>query len=137
MLLHKSFINVAIANILNGQLNFYDPLGPNTSSPKMLCSENLRANYITLTWKRLIESLDPTLPNLTENGWGSDFVSLMTDELPAPAFSLELTICRTKKTHCANNQCLYHKNQLQCSEACHCVTYENEVLCFEELGFEV
>ena len=29
MLLHKSYINVAIANILNGQINFYDSLGPN------------------------------------------------------------------------------------------------------------
>ena len=29
MLLHKTYINVAIANILNGQINFYDSLRPN------------------------------------------------------------------------------------------------------------
>ena len=29
MLLHKSYINVAIENILNGQINFYDSLRPN------------------------------------------------------------------------------------------------------------
>ena len=28
-LLHKSYINVAIANILNSQINFYDSLKPN------------------------------------------------------------------------------------------------------------
>ena len=37
--------------------------------------------------------LDPTLQNLTENGWGSDCVPEMTDELPAPAFSLEQSMC--------------------------------------------
>ena len=29
MLLHKSYINMAIANFLNGQINFYDSLRPN------------------------------------------------------------------------------------------------------------
>ena len=38
-------------------------------------------------------SLDGTLPNLAENGWGSDCVPVMTNELPAPAFSLEQSMC--------------------------------------------
>ena len=48
----------------------------------------LKANYITLTWKPFIESLDPIFQNLLENCCGSDFVPIMTDEFPAPEFSL-------------------------------------------------
>ena len=62
-----------------------DGLALSPTSAALKC-DVLRTNYITLTWKRLIESLDP---NLTENGWSSGFVPIMMDELPAPAFSLE------------------------------------------------
>ena len=60
----------------------------------------------------------------------------MSDELPAPEFSLELTICRCKKTHCANNQCSCRKHKLVCTEACLCTTCDNEALSFEDIGSE-
>ena len=105
-------------------------------TPAALKFHLLRANFIALTWKRLILSLDPTLPGLMGNGWNKDFVPIMTDELPAPEFSLELTICGCKKTHCANNQCSCRKHKLICTEACQCTTCENEVLSFEDIGLE-
>ena len=105
-------------------------------TPAALKFHVLRANLITLTWKRLIVSLDPTLPDLIGNGWDNDLVPVMTDELPAPEFSLELTICKCKKTHCSNNQCSCRKHKFQCTEACQCTTCDNEVLSFEEIGFD-
>ena len=105
-------------------------------TPAALKFHTQRANFIALTWKRSIISLDPTLPNLVGNGWDKDSVPIMTDELPAPEFSLELTICGCKKSHCANNQCSCRKNKLLCTEACHCISCENESLSFEEIGLE-
>ena len=95
-----------------------------------------RANFITLAWKRYISALDPILPNLIGNGWDENLVPIMTDELPAPDFSLELTVCRCKKSNCANNQCSCRRHKLVCTEACHCSNCENEVLSFEDSGYD-
>ena len=66
-------------------------------TPSALKYQILRANYIVLSWKRYIVALDPPLPNLVGNGWDENLVPVMTDELPAPEFYLELTVCKCKK----------------------------------------
>ena len=93
----------------------------------------LKANYIALAWKRYSSALDPDLPNLVENGWDESLTPVLTDEFPAPEFSLELTVCKCKKTNCASNQCFCQKHKLVCTEACHCTNCENEELSFEDL----
>ena len=106
--------------------------------PSALKYHILRANYIVLSWKRYIVALDPPLPNLVGNGWDENLVpvNVMMDELPAPEFYLELTVCKCKKTNCANNQCSCHKNKLACTEACQCNPCKNETSGFEELDAE-
>ena len=104
-------------------------------TPAALKFHILRANCVTLTWKRLTVELNPVLPQLAENGWDAELTPIMTDELPAPESSLELTICKCNKTHCTTKQCSCLKNNLQCTEACHCKSCENEQLSFDEHGF--
>ena len=86
-------------------------------TPAALRQHILRANYITLAWKRYIITLNPPLPSLIGNGWDENLAPVMTDELPAPEFSLELTVCKCKKSKCSNNQCSCHENKLSCTEA--------------------
>ena len=102
-------------------------------TPAALKFHILRANYIALAWKRYSSALDPDLPNLVGNGWDESLTPVLTDELPAPEFSLELTVCKCKKTNCANNQCSCRKHKLACTEACQCSNCENEELSFEDL----
>ncbi|KAL5262839.1 hypothetical protein ACHWQZ_G001063 [Mnemiopsis leidyi] len=86
-----------------------------------------------IIWKHYIIILNPPLPSLIGNGWDENLASVMTDELPAPEISLELTVCKCKKSKCYNNQCSCHKNKLSCTEACQCNSCENESSSFEEL----
>ena len=97
----------------------------------------MRANFVTLTWKTLLLSLNPNLPNMIGNGWDSNLMPVMTDELPAPEFSLELTVCGCKKTHCINKQCSCFKLKLKCTDACHCLDCENEASSFDEIGLDL
>ena len=78
----------------------------------------LRANYVTLTGKRLITSFDPELPDIVGNGWSIELYSIMTDGLPAPESSIELSSCGCKKTNCGTNKCSCRRNNLCCTEAC-------------------
>ena len=90
----------------------------------------LRSNYLALTWKRLSMSFDPELPDCTyEHGWNTEdgcTTAVMTDQLPAPEFSIELTSCHCKATHCSQNQCSCRRNHLRCTEVCTCIGCENE-----------
>ena len=100
----------------------------------------LRSNYVALTWKQLSTSFDPELPPCTaEQGWhteGSRITAVMTDELPAPAFSLELVSCGCKSSHCRKNNCSCRKNNLKCTEVCNCIGCENEDDRFVEVDEE-
>ena len=55
-------------------------------TPAALREHILRANYITLAWKRYIIILNPPLPSLIGNGWDENLAPVMTDELPALNF---------------------------------------------------
>ena len=92
-------------------------------TPAALKFNLLRANFITVAWKRFISSFNPTLPSLR----GTDGIKslypwiMMTDEFPAPEFSLELTISNMqmyKKTHCAKNQCLCREHKVITTKVC-------------------
>ena len=60
-------------------------------------------------------------------------VALMTDQLPAPDFTLELAECKCKKTKCSDKRCACFKLNLKCSEACGCIDCENEDTGFEDI----
>ena len=60
-------------------------------------------------------------------------VALMTDQLPAPEFTLELAQCKCKKTKCSDKRCACFKLNLKCSEACGCSDSENEDTAFETI----
>lgn len=105
-------------------------------TPAALKFHIMRANFVTFLWKRLMRCLSPVLPNMIGNGWNDDLTPVMTDELPAPEFSLELTVCGCKKTHCSNKRCSCFKFELKCTDACHCLDCQNELTSFEEIGFD-
>ena len=97
-------------------------------TPAALKFHIMRANFVTLLWKVLMRCLSPVQPNMIGNGWHNDLTPVKSDELPAPEFSLELTVCGCKKTHCGNNRCSCFKFQLKCTDACHCLDCQNEQL---------
>ena len=76
--------------------------------------------------------LSPVQPNMIGNGWHNDLTPVMTDELPAPEFPLELTVCG-----CCNIRCSCFKFQLKCTDACHCLDCHNEPTSFEDIGLEI
>ena len=56
-----------------------------------------RSNYVCHSWRRLLRDTNPELPSTTDYGWSEDHKPVLTDELPAPEFSLMLNICASKK----------------------------------------
>lgn len=63
-------------------------------------------------------------------------VAVMTDQLPAPKFSIEMNSCNCKKTQCVGNRCSCSRNGLRCTELCKCVGCENEDLRFDTIDEE-
>ena len=72
----------------------------------------MRANYVTLMWKRSILSFHPTLPDCcVDQGWNIEdgkLAAVMTDILPAPEFCIEMISCKCKKSKYVTNQCGCH-----------------------------
>ena len=67
----------------------------------------------------------PAIPQVVP-GHGRDMddrklPAIMTHELPAPKFSLELTFCKCKKTQCKTKMCSFFKQRLRCTNACNCI----------------
>ena len=78
-------------------------------TPAALKFKLRRVNYISLVWKRQIAAFVATIPTIEENhGWNIENgcpIAIMTHQLPAPEFSLELAVCKCKKSKCAENRC--------------------------------
>ena len=60
----------------------------------------------------------------------------MTDQLPAPKFSIEMNSCNCKKTNCLGNRCSCAKNGLRCTDLCKCISCENEDMRFTAIDDE-
>ena len=70
-------------------------------TPSALKFKLLRCNFIALVWKRKIYSLTSVIPSITDNhGWNNNngqYIPIMTDQLPAPEFTLELAWHHARK----------------------------------------
>ena len=119
------------------------PNARNVLTPDLLCAAALkfhvlRANFVSMMWKASCASFIPILPDrTTDNGWELEdnlLAAIMTDMLPAPKFSIELSSCHCKKTKCLNKQCTCAKNKLRCTELCDCIDCENVEELFAELS---
>ena len=66
-------------------------------TPSALKFHIKRANYICGVWKSLSLNFNPELEAPTDNGWeerDGKLVAIMTDQLPAPEYSIELNSCK-------------------------------------------
>ena len=80
-----------------------------------------RAHYAALTLKKCLSSIQ-NLPGPCGFGWELDngnLVPIMTDDLPAPAGLIELSVSSCK-TGCSSGRCTCKKNNLLCIEMCKC-----------------
>ena len=76
-------------------------------------------------WKKLVTEFSPTIPPIGNNhGWdlidGTLPRAIMTEKLPAPEFSVDLTSCKCKKSKCGTKMCSCLRNGLKCTEVCLC-----------------
>ena len=78
-------------------------------TPSALKFHLLRSNFVALMWNRASACFSPNIPTIgPEYGWNIEngqLTAIMTDMLPAPEFSLELSSCACKKTKCDSKQC--------------------------------
>ena len=110
-----------------------DQLPPTPSALKFHIQ---RANYICGLWKLLSNAFDPEIKSPTENGWEEKDGMLratMTDQLPAPDYSLELNSCKCKKSKCVKGKCSCSANGLRCTDLCKCLDCENVEMRFQSL----
>ena len=97
-------------------------------TPSTLNRHVQRANYVLRLWKLSTTSFRPQLPDIKDHGWNivdNLLCPIMTDELPAPQYSIEMVNCSCKSTKCANHYCTCRKNNLQCTDLCNCDGCEN------------
>ena len=50
----------------------------------------------------------------------------MTDQLPAPKVTIEMSLCRCEKSDCNSRRCVCRKNGLVCTEMCGCIGCKND-----------
>ena len=88
----------------------------------------LRCHYVTYILKKALEPI-LCLPEPTQYGWSisSDgkLMANTTDNVPAPASLIELTMCSCT-TNCSTNRCKCRKHNLVCTDVCKCEGCENE-----------
>ena len=98
-----------------------------------------RANFITGLWKSLIRDFNPEFFDPLENGWEDRegrLFAIMTDQLPAPEYSIEMNSCSCKKTKCVKGKCGCSSHGLKCTDLCKCIDCENVVVRFEHFRDE-
>ena len=103
-------------------------------TPSALKFHVKRANYICGSWKSLCKDFNPEIEDPTDNGWEEcegKLVAIMTDQLPAPEYSIELNSCKCKKTRCVKGKCSCSSNGLKCTDLCKCLDCENIEMRFE------
>ena len=69
----------------------------------------LRVHYLTLVWKRSLQNFEAEYSDLLQFGWKSNLdnsghlplIAVVTEELPAPEATLELTYCGCKQLQIA------------------------------------
>ena len=108
-------------------------------TPSALKFHIKRANYICGLWKSLSSNFNPEIEGPTDNGWEEQdgrFLAIMTDQLPAPEYSIELNSCNCKKTKCTKGKCGCSRNGLKCTDLCKCIDCENVETRFEVLEDE-
>ena len=68
-------------------------------TPSTLNRHVQRANYVLRLWKLSTTSFRPQLPDIKDHGWNivdNLLCPIMTDELPAPQYSIEMVNCSCK-----------------------------------------
>ena len=97
------------------------------------------ADYVCGISKVLIARFNPQIPYATDHGWEmkeGKLFPVMTDQLPAPKYSIEMNSCSCKKTQCVGGRCSCASNSLRCTDLCKCVGCENEDLRFDTIDDE-
>ena len=97
-------------------------------TPSTLNRHVQRANYVLRLWKLSTVTLRPQLPPLKDHGWKIEegrLGHIMTDELPAPEYCIEMAYCSCKATKCVKQYCTCRRNNLQCTDLCNCEDCEN------------
>ena len=90
-----------------------------------------------ITYK-VINRFSPQIPDAKGHGWElkeGKLFSIMTDQLPAPKFSIEMNSCNCKKTKCLS-RCSCAKNGLRCTDLCKCIGCENEDMRFTTISID-
>lgn len=80
-----------------------------------------RSHFVTLVLKRATWSMQ-NLPAPEGYGWereGETLIPIMTDNLPAPLATIELSVCGCK-SDCSTNRCRCAKHDLPCTDMCKC-----------------
>ena len=106
-------------------------------TPAALRFHMMRANYVCAVWKALSQEFLFTSPSTTDHGWETiddKLIPIMTDESPAPDFSIELNSCGCQKTKCKTEKCSCLQNGLKCTDICNCLDCENVDMKFSEIG---
>ena len=76
----------------------------------------LKVHYLTLVWKRSLQNFEAEYSDLLQFGWKSNLdisghfplIAVVTEELPVPEATLELTYCGCKQTKYSTNRCGCH-----------------------------
>ena len=79
-------------------------------------------------WKVQLLDFNPEVACPTLHGWqkvDGELQATMTDELPAPEYSLEMSSCGCKKTRCVTGRCQCSSNGLTCTDLCKCLDCNN------------
>ena len=86
-----------------------------------------RSHFMTRVMKSA-SKCHPHLPDPETHDWKLNeglYEPIMTDQLPAPKFVIELSMC-SLKTGCETMRCTCRKKGLQCAGVCLCVNCNND-----------
>lgn len=133
----KRFENVADVGSLRWE--FYSKYQTESSdlppTPAALKQHLIRSNYVALMWKRGCIDFNQNVPTPGPDfAWSIDtskLSAIMSTELPAPEFAIELTKCNCKITKCGGRRCVCVRLGLKCTDVCSCVDCTNVDLRFD------
>ena len=88
----------------------------------------LRANFVACMWHLSLMSFNPVIPSPADSGWVLSEGTLsahMTDNLPAPLATIEMSVCKCDKSKCVRGNCRCYRNRIKCLAMCGCQHREN------------
>ena len=86
------------------------------------------AKYVTIMFKKSLQSFTLSLSLVTDCGWKIEdgiLVPIMTDMLPAPKVAIDLVACK---------RCACLKKGFKCTDACNCLDCQNQDKRFESIS---